>query len=84
MDCRGLIQIDGDFNLLGIETPSIPDWGRTESPDRRGLNKKGNLTLQPLRFSRFQTSLLGRFVSLQYMWIERDCVCFNLYQVKIL
>jgi hypothetical protein len=24
MDCRGLIWIGGDFDLLGIETPSIP------------------------------------------------------------
>jgi hypothetical protein len=31
MDRRGLIWIGGDFDLLGIETPSIHmDWGRTE------------------------------------------------------
>jgi hypothetical protein len=32
MDCRGLIHIREDFDLIGIETPSIHmDWGRTES-----------------------------------------------------
>jgi hypothetical protein len=31
MDWRGLIQIERDFDLLGIETHSIHmDWGRTE------------------------------------------------------
>jgi hypothetical protein len=31
MDWRGLIRIGEDFDLLGIETPSIHmDWGKTE------------------------------------------------------
>jgi hypothetical protein len=34
MDCRGLIRIGRDFNLLGIESPSIPSihmvWSKTE------------------------------------------------------
>jgi hypothetical protein len=36
MDWRGLIQIRRDFDLLGIETPSIHmNWGRTEQALRR-------------------------------------------------
>jgi hypothetical protein len=46
MDWRGLIRISRDFDLLGIETPSIHmDWGRTEQAlrvclvdERRGMN----------------------------------------------
>jgi hypothetical protein len=40
MDWRGLIRIGGDFDLLGIKTPSIPsihmDWGRTEQALKGG------------------------------------------------
>jgi hypothetical protein len=40
MDLRGLIRIGGDFDLPGIETPSIHmDWGRTEQA-RRGDDEK--------------------------------------------
>jgi hypothetical protein len=61
-DWRGLVRIERDFDLLGIETPSIyMYWGRTEQALRLSLGTpfSQGISIFPREISSFSFGKIG-------------------------